>query len=282
MVFFLLFLSLFQVGGNTSFPIYDQKTEIFNLQNFTPEEPPFFSLNLDKISAEAILIKELGGKTLIAKNAHLRKPIASLTKVMSSYIAYFLYSPESNFVFDKESIEQPGEVGYFRIGEKINRNDALKASLVSSSNDAIYLLAKSYGLENFINLMNQKAKEFGMNNTQFVDPTGISPENTSTAHDLYLLSEKIFSKAPEIFALSNLEKVNINGKILWTTNLLLPKYKNIILGAKTGSTEEAGECLLMIIKLDRSPFLSIVLLNSKDRFQDTEKIIKALKNYYGD
>jgi D-alanyl-D-alanine carboxypeptidase len=115
--------------------------------------------------------------------------------------------------------------------------------------------------------------------TNFVDPTGLG-KNLSNARDLFVMLTKIYSETPEIFNFTRLEKVAINGKILWTTNLLLPKYSSIIVGAKTGYKETAGENLVMILKFDNSPFIGVILLDSKDRFDDAEKIIKALKNYY--
>lgn len=277
MFLIIFFLSLFQIS-NIDFN--NNQTAILNLNNFKSEDQIFINLNSKEISAEVVLIKELKGKTLFAKNSNLEKPIASLTKLMSSYLIYNLFPPNALFSFDQESINQPGEVGYFYPGENITRNEALKASLVSSSNDSIYLLAKNYGLDKFITLMNEKAKEFGMMQTKFNDPSGISPNNISTAYDLYLLSENIYELAPEIFNFTTLEKIVINNKILWTTNLLLPKYKDIIVGAKTGFTPEAGECLLLIVKFKNSPFINIIILNSQDRFNDAEKIITVLKEYY--
>ena len=280
MFFFILFLSFFEINKHQAALDFNKdKAAVFQLENFVKEN--FSNLNLDNITAEVVLVKELRGKTLFSKNNSQPKPIASLTKLMSAYIASQIYKPNDTFIFDKESIAQAGEVGNFYVGEKVTRDQALQASLIASSNDSIYLLAKNYSLENFISLMNQKAKEFKMLQTNFVDPTGLSKNNISSAYDHYLLTEKIYSLMPEIFSFTTLEKTIINGKILWTTNLLLPKYKNILVGAKTGFTLEAGECLLMVLKFEKSPFVSVIILNSKDRFNDAEKIIKALKIYYG-
>jgi D-alanyl-D-alanine carboxypeptidase len=276
MIFLLLFLSLFQVGpernalANPSF--------VFDLESFYDEN--FNYLNLPDLSADAVFIKEINGKTLFQKNADKQKEIASLTKLMSSFLGYNLFSYKDYFIFDAESINQEGDVGYFYVGEKISRDEILKASLVASSNDAIYLLAKTYSLEKFVSLMNQKAQEWKMLKTNFVDPTGLG-QNISTARDLAILLTKIYSQTPEIFNITKFEKVVINGKTLWTTNLLLPKYASIIVGAKTGYKKSAGENLAMILKFDKSPFVNVIILDSKDRFEDAEKIIKALKAYYG-
>jgi D-alanyl-D-alanine carboxypeptidase len=277
MIFLLIFLSFFQVSHSENLSL--TQGSVFDLQSFSQEN--FNYLNLSDLSADSVLVKEINGKTLFSKNSDQEKEIASITKLMSAYLGYNLYLPDSIFVFDRESINQEGDVGNFFVGEKITRDDILKASLVASSNDAIYLLAKNYGLDAFVNLMNQKAKEWQMTKTNFVDPTGLG-KNISTTKDLYLLLTKIYSQTPEIFNWTRLEKIIINNKILWTTNLLLPKYSSIIVGGKTGYKDSAGENLALILKLEKSPFISVIILDSRDRFGDAEKIIKALKNYYGE
>jgi D-alanyl-D-alanine carboxypeptidase len=275
MIFLFLFLNLFQVSSQGNNLV--QPSSVFDLSSFNQENFNYF--NLTDLSSDVVFIKEINGKTLFQKNADKQKEIASISKLMSAYLGYKIFSSENYFIFDHESINQEGDVGFFHIGEKINRDDVLKASLVASSNDAIYLLAKTYSLGKFVSLMNQKAQEWRMSQTNFVDPTGLG-RNFSSARDLFILLTKIYSETPEIFNFTRLEKVIINDKILWTTNLLLPKYSSIIVGAKTGYKETAGENLVMILKFDNSPFIGVIILNSKDRFDDAEKIIKALKNYY--
>jgi D-alanyl-D-alanine carboxypeptidase (penicillin-binding protein 5/6) len=275
MIFLFLFLSLFQVSSQENNLV--QPNSVFDLGSFSQED--FNYLDLPDLSSDVVFVKEINGKTLFQKNADKQKDIASITKLMSAYLGYKIFSSKDYFIFDRESLDQEGNVGYFYVGEKISRDDILKASLVASSNDAIYLLAKTYSLEKFVSLMNQKAQEWKMTQTSFVDPTGLG-KNLSTAKDLFAMLTKIYSETPEIFSFTRLAKVDINGKILWTTNLLLPKYSSIIVGAKTGYKETAGENLVLILKFDNSPFIGVILLDSKDRFDDAEKIIKALKNYY--
>jgi D-alanyl-D-alanine carboxypeptidase len=275
MIFLFLFLSLFQVSPQENNLV--QPSSVFDLSSF--EQEGFNYLNLPDLSSDVVFIKEINGKTLFQKNVNKKKDIASITKLMSAYLGYKIFSFKDDFIFDRESLNQEGDVGYFYVGEKISRDEILKASLVASSNDAIYLLAKTYSLDKFVSLMNQKAQEWQMLQTNFVDPTGLG-KNFSSARDLFILLTKIYSETPEIFNFTRLEKVVINGKILWTTNILLPKYSSIIVGGKTGYKETAGENLVLILKFDNSPFIGVIILDSKDRFDDAEKIIKALKNYY--
>jgi D-alanyl-D-alanine carboxypeptidase len=254
---------------------------VYDLSNFRKENEVRNLLNIDDLLAESVFVREFEGRILYEKNPNKQKDIASLTKLLSAYLGYILYSPKDSFVFDPESVNQFGEVGNFKVGEKISRDDILKASLIASSNDAIYLLAKIYGKDKFVSLMNQKAMEFGMTKSIFFDPTGLD-RNISTAEEVFKLLEGIYSRTPELFSLTLLEKININGKNLWTTNLLLPKYKSIIVGGKTGYKEEVKGHLALILKFNQSPFIGVVILSSSDRFGDAEKIIKALKDYYGD
>jgi len=275
MIFLFLFLSLFQAGPQED--ILVQQSSVFDLSLFAQEDSNY--LDLPDLSSDVVLIKEINGKTLFQKNADKQKDIASITKLMSAYLGYNIFSSKDYFIFDQESIHQEGNVGNFYVGEKISLEEIMKASLVGSSNDAIYLLAKTYSLERFVSLMNKQAQEWKMLHTNFVDPTGLG-KNFSTARDLFILLTKIYSQQPEIFNLTRLDKVTINNKIIWTTNLLLPKYSSIIVGAKTGYKETAGENLAMILKFDNSPFIVVIILDSKDRWSDAEKIIRSLKNYY--
>lgn len=284
----LIFIILFLLFYLNPVIVKISNNENYNYYSFNKIEENIFVIddNVNKINFfpdnlnQSILVKEIQGETLFSLNVNTKRDIASLTKLMSSYIAYNLYPGDEKFVFTKEALDQEGSVGNFYVGEILTRDDLLKASLVSSSNDAIYLLAQKYGLDKFVFLMEEKAKEWNMYNTKFVDPTGLG-RNISNTIDLYLMTSKIFSQTPEIFEFTRLRKIIINGKILWTTNVLLEKYNSIIVGAKTGYKDSSGENLIAILKLNNSPFVIVVILNSNDRWREMEKIIKSLEIYYG-
>lgn len=285
MILLTLLLSLFDVTflTNSSLQQLNRELLVTNFASTEIKDINLLKINPDFLSAKSILVQEIRGQVLLARNALEKKDIASLTKLMSAYLGLSLFKSDEIFVFDKEAINQEGAAGYFVVGEKISRDDLLKASLVASSNDAIYLLATKYGLDKFVELMNETAKKMRMTKTLFVNPTGlgIHGNNVSTAYDLSLLIEKIYSQTPIVFNWTTLEKLVINGKVIWTTNLILPKYKSIIVGGKTGFTPEAGECLVLLLKFSNSPFISVVILDSQDRWQDAEIIIKSLQAYYG-
>jgi len=136
----------------------------------------------------------------------------------------------------------------------------LNRMLIASDNQAAEKLAK----EDTINKMNQKAKELGMANTYFVDTTGLDPGNVSTATDLVLLTKEIL-KHPDLVKILGTRKY----RDFENRNKLLA-LPNVIAG-KTGFTDEAGECLMLVT----DKYISIVL-NAEDRFEQSEKLIKIL------
>lgn len=238
---------------------------------------------VEKISATNIFIKEIGGAVILDKNAQETRSIASLTKLMTTLIAYQIYEEDEKIKISEKAVKIEGETGFFSVGELFKRNDLIKAALVASSNDAAYALAEKEGIEKFIEQMNLKAKEIGMAETQFFGPTGINSDNKSSLRDLNILSEYIFRNYSEIFDFSKIGSFTLNGKWKRTINnlnYLLPYYKNYIVGSKTGFTTEAGECLILVLKFEKSPFIFLGILNSKNRFEDAEKLILALKQFY--
>lgn len=297
MIFILLVLSLLNIfnfyesNNGTSFIANARQNFIIDLNRINninktnklniDDNVNVLNIELSSLNAKSVLVKELNGNILFSKNIFVKKNIASITKLMSVYLGFNIFKESDTFTFDQDSVNQFGTIGNFIVGERISRNDIFKASLIGSSNDAIYLLAKTYGLNDFIALMNKTAKEFNMSNTSFVDVTGIG-DNLSTAYDLSLLLEKIYAYRPDVLFLTNFEFAVVNNKRIWTTNILLPKYKNIIIAAKTGFTSAANECLVAIVKFSNSPFIALVILDSDNRFQDFEYLINVLKNYYGD
>jgi D-alanyl-D-alanine carboxypeptidase len=236
-----------------------------------------------QISASNLYIKEIGGAIIYDRNFKEIKPIASLTKLMTALVAYKIYPEDEKFKISSQAVKIEGETGAFKTGETFSRNDLIKAALVGSSNDAAFALAEKAGLKKFIGLMNLTSKEIGMNDTRFFGPTGINNENKSSLRDLSLLVEYVLRNYPEILNFSKIQKFSLAGKHkreVENLNYLLPFYKGYIVGSKTGFTDEAGECLILVLKFEKSPFISLSLLNSKNRFEDAEKLILALKKLY--
>lgn len=230
-------------------------------------------VTIDKNNKEQIIFQ---------KEKDLKIFIASLTKLMTAIIADEFYKPELKIKISASTVEQPEATGFLKVDEFLKVQDLLYVALIESSNDAAYALAEPIGIEGFVSLMNLKAKEIGLKNTHFFNPTGIDAveaTNFSTAEDLKELARYLLKKPLLLEILSQKEyHLYLENRyfhhILYNTNELLREIPEIIAG-KTGYTPKAGGCLLLIFKKQNPEIYFIaIVLNSPDRFNDTKKLIK--------
>ncbi len=241
-----------------------------------------------EISAKSAVVYDTrSSRFLYEKNSNTQLPIASLTKVMSAVIVLENLNLEDIVTISEDSIKVDGEKQDIYLGEKLTVRNLLKLMLIESSNDAAYALtsyAKEIGI-NFIGLMNLKAISLGMTNSFFIDPAGLDDKGYSTAQDLLKLIEYSLSY-PEIWDISA-EKTaivessdeRIKHKIK-STNKLLGLIKDII-GGKTGYTEGAEQCMILVTSVPDYPSkLVSVVLGSDDRFDDTQKLIEWTRRAY--
>ncbi len=208
-------------------------------------------------------------------------PIASVTKLMTSFVARRLMTSTEIITIGEGAVAAPGEAGDFKAGEKFKSEDLIRAMLVSSSNDAAMALANHYGEEAFVAAMNQLAADIGMKDTAFVDAAGLSVRNLSTPDDLSRLVRSIWTEDPAIFTITRLPRTSIvdidNGQSrkLVSTNLFAGQ--NNFLGGKTGQIPNSDGNLVSIFSLSSQPSpVIIVVLGAQDRFKETEKILTKL------
>lgn len=243
----------------------------------------------------AIAMDEGTGRVLFAKDASLVRPIASLTKLMSVLVWFDIGGNLNQTVEISAADYREGSIPYFIAGDKVKTKDLLYAALVASSNSAVAALVRSTGLPEagFVRLMNAKARELGMDNTHFFDPIGLSPQNESTATDLFILARESFSN-PEISRATEASSYEFSPegsgavRILRSTDQLLAGSLNDkdykIIGGKTGYIEESDyNLILKTYGREKEKNIITVVLGSNDknaRFSEAEKIIKwTYKNY---
>lgn len=257
-------------------------------------------LELEAKSAISLKINKAGReKILFQKNPEEILPIASLTKLMTAVIVledenYDLentWLTISQIAASQENVPIYGNLDS-EIEKKFNVEKLLDLMLIYSSNDAAFALAEVIGLENFtpvveqsslggfVEKMNQKARELGLNNTHFVNPTGLDPENLeyfnySTAKDLVKLAQYIFLNHPLIFEITLKKGPYLikNG----LSDLILPENLNLI-GKKTGYTDEAGGCILLVLNNEKGAlFFNLILGTKKEtRIGEMQKLINWL------
>ncbi len=245
--------------------------------SYNPSEKT--ELEISAKSAISMVINEKGEEKIIfKKNENEKMEIASLTKLMTAVIASEFYKPDLEITITKEAIDQPESFGGLKLGEKLNAQELIYFMLIESSNDAAFALTIPLKTpESFVGLMNLKAKELKMEKSSFFNPTGLDGENTyssnfSTVSDLAKLAKYIINK-PLILDIISKKEYSINGHTLHNTNQLLGENPEII-GGKTGFTDEAGECLVLILKNKEKEIYTLnVILGSENRYQDMEKLI---------
>ena len=261
------------------------------------QKPP---LELAAKSAISFKINKAGRERIIfQKNPEEILPIASLTKLMTAVIVLENenYDLQNTWITISQEAANQKDVpiyGNLKIGKRFNLKQLLDLMLIYSSNDSAFALAKVVGVENFVKKMNQKARELGLENTNFVNPTGLDPENLyyylptqenfnySTAKDLVKLAQYIFFNHPLIFEIS-LE----TGPYLVTnglSDLSLPApHQGLgggfnLIGGKTGYTDEAGACFLVVFQDEKgSLFFNLILGTKKEnRVEEMQKLIDWL------
>lgn len=219
-------------------------------------------------SGSALLVDMKTSEVLYSSNPDLVVPIASVTKLMTAMVALDakLSLDEQLPITIRDAVEMQGVFSRVRIGSEISRREMLLLTLMSSENRAAASLAHHYpgGYAAFIQAMNLKASELGMSSTRYVEPTGLSQRNVSSANDLVKLL-RASQAYPLIDELSTLgEKTVAFRKPNYTlgfrnTNGLVRKPNWDIQLTKTGFTNAAGHCLVMRTVMDQRDVAFVVL-----------------------
>lgn len=237
---------------------------------------------LEVEASNALLSDLLSSEKYFEKNAEKRWPIASLTKLMTGYVALRKPNQTDTVTIKKEDID-PNESGIFSEGQKFSVKDLIRIMLISSRNTAANALANYFGRIDFMNEMNRQAEEWGMSNTHFEDPSGLSVSNQSTAHDLLKLAQGITKENSDVWKITENTKVSIRelstNKIISSDSTNQFAARRDFFGGKTGYIP-ASEGNLLSIFLYQKRTIVIIVLGSQDRFGETEKIYNWFTNGY--
>lgn len=242
-------------------------------------------------SNSLLVVNQNTGEIKFTKNAEEQVPIASITKLMTAMVVLDADLPMSEMVTitDNDVDRIKGTSSRLPLGTTFSRDDMLKLALMSSENRAAYALSRQYpgGRPAFIRAMNAKALSLGLMQTHFSDPTGLSPDNQSTAHDLYQLVAAAYQYPLIRQATTTPEyEVTVTGRqrplLYKNTNVLVRKGDWNIGLSKTGFINEAGRCLVMQATIASEP-LMIVLLDASGtnkRTGDANMIRKWLEYHH--
>lgn len=229
-----------------------------------------------------ILMDANSGKVIAEKNSNERMPPASLTKLMSMYIISGAIKNGAVKMTDKVLIstkawKTEGSRMFVKAGDEVPVKDLIQGIIVESGNDATVAMAEHVAgtEEAFTDMMNTQAKILGMNNSHFVDSTGLpNPDHYSTARDLATLTQAYINAFPEDYAYYSEKDFTYGGIKQPNRNRLLWRYQYAD-GLKTGHTTEAGYCLVASAKKDGMRLISVVLGEPSDtaRTEDSMRLI---------
>lgn len=231
----------------------------------------------------AILIEPTTKKVLFEHNSHEKRPCASVTKVMT--LLLIMEAIEEGKITYEEMVtssQRASSMGgsdiWLEEGEQMSVDDMVKAIVVASANDASVAMAEHIcgTEEEFINKMNQRAKELGMNDTTFKNCNGLDEDgHLTSAYDVAIMSAELI-KHEKIFDYTSIWMDSLrNGKTqIVNTNKLLKTYKGIT-GLKTGTTNEAGCCMSASATRDGLSLIAVVLgcKTGTERFKDCATLL---------
>lgn len=251
-----------------------------------PSAPPAITKKASLQSllrSEAILVQDLETSTVLYdKNGDEMRPIASISKLMTALIVAEANLPMSEMldIGDEDVDRLRHSRSRLPVGTTLSRADMLHLALMASENRAAHTLGRHYpgGMAAFVRAMNDKARALGMRDTTFVEPTGLSSDNVSTARDLVKLLHAA-NEHPLIRRYTTDDKYEIALKrgrqlVYNNTNRLVRNANWDISVSKTGFINEAGQCLVMLARIDDRD-VAIVLLNasgSQSRIGDAQRI----------
>jgi D-alanyl-D-alanine endopeptidase (penicillin-binding protein 7) len=271
--------------------ILAKKASPKRLAKAVPPRPSFGQLaglhstadDLDLKSSVAYVIDQDTNEVLVSKNDQAVLPIASITKLMTGVvISEAKLSMHESITITQDDVDtEKGSSSRLKVGTTLTRGELLHLSLMASENRAAHALGRTYpgGLQAFVDLMNAKAAALGMRDTRYIEPTGLSSKNQSSAKDLATLVSLAYQD-PILRELSTspshqveVGKHTLNYK---TTNRLI-KNPNWDIGLqKTGYISEAGQCLVMQAKIAGRKLIMVFLdsAGKLSRIADAERVRK--------
>jgi D-alanyl-D-alanine endopeptidase (penicillin-binding protein 7) len=236
-------------------------------------------------AAAAIIFNPANGQVLWEENAQDKRSIASITKVMTTVV--FL---EDNPDLTQEVTVQRSDVyaastTFLKANDRLTLGDVLHLTLIASDNAAARILARVShgGTASFVERMNEKALELGLENTSFADPSGLNPANVSSAYDLSRLisfaaaDERI---APVMQTATYTVKTNRRTINIHSTNRLVMEGMDVV-GGKTGFISKSGYCLATLLRLPQSnnqvAFVVLGAQSNPGRFWETRHLFNWLQ-----
>lgn len=248
-----------------------------------PDTTPRFAVGetpLPSISAASFIIGDLeSGMIFASKDADVRHPIASITKLLTALAAQELLDPRAPVAItlaDRRQTEgTPGSIEY---GPSFHASDLLYPLLMESNNSVAFALARTATTSEFIRTMNDIARTYGMSNTSIEEPSGLSFNNVATTRDIFALTRHLFDEGSELLAISRTQKktiISTNNRRFDVPNFNVFENDSRFIGGKIGYTDEALRTMTAAFEVpveNETARIAIVVLGSNDHERDVKRL----------
>ena len=236
----------------------------------------------DGITAKAYLVGNVQtGQIYLEHNADAVMPFASMSKLITAFVATDELKTNPTIEITPEEAQAPPDGSGIAAGERYTMQELLLPMLLDSSNIAAEAIASSTNRKHFLEQMSSYAWEVGMPSTYFADPSGVSPENISSAKDLFGLAQYLYKYRPDILAITRTAHTAFATTTDHGSHLIDSIHPFVtdprFIGGKTGRTPEAGETMMTIMRIGFQP-VAFIILGSQEgrRQQDTQLLIDKL------
>lgn len=242
-----------------------------------------FSIPQIEIGAEAALVSDLtAGVDLFAKNPYKVWPIASITKFFTAVAAAEIASQDRVVAVAEEALLSEGVAGNLEAGERFTLREITQLMLLVSSNRAAKAIEIDLG-SSLLAQVNEIVTRLGLQETSIVEVTGLSPRNVSTARDLKSIIQYIYRLHPDMLKMTQPDRITISSSVkkhhLTNINYLASHSDIGFLGGKTGTIDESGQNIVALFEY-KGHDMVVILLGSSDRFEETLRLLKWVKQAY--
>jgi D-alanyl-D-alanine carboxypeptidase (penicillin-binding protein 5/6) len=253
-------------------------SDLGNVRLYPHQIEAIAALSMPEVTAQAAIVSDVAsGQILAEKNAHQRLAPASTTKIATALVALQRGQLEEQVVVHESALIEGAKMG-LSSGQVVTLEELLYGLLLRSGNDAATAIAQHIGgsADSFVEMMNQEAEDLGLTDTHFINPHGLdAPNHYASAYDLMMIARQALAN-PTFAEIVSTQEYTFRGRRLSNRNELLGNYPGAD-GVKTGTTSEAGECLVASATRDGHQVL-VVVLGTEDRYGDASTLL----DYYFD
>lgn len=242
-------------------------------------DPGVIATKTDEFVGAAAGVITVDGKRQFAFQTKKVWPAASITKLVTAITALTIFESDERVIMSEEAIAMEGDRTGFKPKEIFTVHDVVEAMLIVSSNDSAEALASHGDREIFMEKMNSIAKDIGMTNTTFDDPSGLSLQNLTTVEDIETLVQYIKKNYPEILAFTTRKTATVKDLLTNEEHVLQNinafAGRSDFLGGKTGYLPAAGGNLVSLFAKNDTLYI-VTVFGTADRFGETEKLLKKI------